>query len=411
MSFLKPEVPFPAKVLSVSDLTSHIKSLFERDTLLSSVWVRGEISNLVNASSGHCYFTLKDGKSVIRAALWARNKRRTGVEIKSGDKVMIYGNISLYPPRGEYQINVTDVRPEGTGELYAAFEKLKKKLMSEGLFDISRKISLPLIPRGVGIVTSPTGSVVQDIYRVIRRRFRNMPLYLVPVKVQGETAAEEIVSGIKRLDDDDRVDVIIIGRGGGSIEDLWPFNEEIVARAISESLKPIISAVGHETDTTIADMVADRRAATPSVAGELVVPVKSDLLNLCNKMKTRLDRSIRVMIAVMKERYNKCASCRFLKKPSLLVAERRVRVMNTERELDTAFRHFLAKTRHKLEVLHTKLSGLNPENHLIKGYIMARDEQDNVLNSVKSLTVGQNIKLHFSDGVADVSVIGYHKRR
>ena len=243
MSIFQPDIPFPAKVLSINEVTLHLKDLVEKDRVLSGVWILGEVSNLVKAASGHCYFTLKDDKAVIKAALWASARRRIGIDFKNGDFIMVYGSISVYPPRGDYQIVVNDIRPAGVGALYEAYEKLKNKLQQEGLFDTSRKISLPLIPKGIGIVTSPRGAVVQDIYRVVRRRFKNMPLYLVPVKVQGDGASKEIVAGIERLNADSRVDVIIVARGGGSIEDLWAFNEEIVARAISESVKPIISAV------------------------------------------------------------------------------------------------------------------------------------------------------------------------
>ncbi|MFZ5950276.1 MAG: exodeoxyribonuclease VII large subunit, partial [Candidatus Rifleibacteriota bacterium] len=335
MNLFKPEIPFPAKVLSVNDLTMHLKGILERDTLLNSTWIQGEISNLVKASSGHCYFTLKDDKAVIKAALWAGNRRRIATDFKNGDLVIIYGNISVYPPRGEYQIVVTDLRPAGIGALYEAFEKLKKKLQAEGLFEPERKLPLPFIPKGVGVVSSPTGAVIKDIFRVIRRRFVNMPIYLVPARVQGDGAAAEIVTGIKRLNQDPRVDVIIIARGGGSLEDLWCFNEEVVARAISASTKPIVSAVGHETDTTIADLVADRRAATPSVAGELVVPVKAELLQNAKRQLTRLNTLMKMRLAMARQRFRRSADCRFLINPSLFIAERRIKVMNTGRELDS----------------------------------------------------------------------------
>lgn len=406
MNLFKTETPFPAKVLSVNELTLHLKKLLENDSILSSVWVQGEVSNLVKAASGHCYFTLKDGKAVLKAALWAGNRRRIGVEFKTGDSLMVFGNISVYPPRGEYQISVTDLRQSGIGALYEAYEKLKKKLQAEGLFDMDRKLPLPFIPKGVGIVTSPSGAVVQDIFRVIRRRFINTPLYLVPAKVQGDGAAAEVADGIRRLNLDPRVEVIIIARGGGSLEDLWAFNEEVLVRAISESKKPIVSAVGHETDTTIADLVADKRAATPSVAGELVVPVKAELQQLIKRQNTRLNRAANSMLALLKERYKRAASCRFLARPSLLVAERRVTVMNLTRELETIARHYIAQARHRFELLKTKLVGLNPESALDRGYIMALDEQGRVVNSVKQLSPGKFVNLHFADGIAGAKTTG-----
>lgn len=404
MNLLKPAVPFPIKVLSVEDLTKHIKDVVENDNLLSAVWVQGEISNLVKAASGHCYFTLKDDKAVLKACLWAGNRRYISTNFKNGDLVMVYGGISLYAPRGEYQIVVTDLRPAGIGALYEAYEKLKNKLQSEGLFDEERKMPLPFLPKGVGVVTSSTGAVIKDIYRVIRRRFRNMPIYLVPVKVQGDGAAKEIVTGIERLNADSRVDVIIIARGGGSLEDLWAFNEEPVARAISDSKKPIISAVGHETDTTIADLVADKRAATPSVAGELVVPVKDDLIELIRQKTQRLSRTIKSIFTIQKQRFEKCAQCRFLMKPSLLVAERRNDVMNLSRELDISFKSFIDNTKHRFELLNARFIALDPKVLLKRGYIMAMDEKGEVVTSVKKLKKGLPLKLGFADGYAGVTV-------
>lgn len=404
MSPTKAVVPYPIKVLTVEALTKHIKDIVENDKILSSVWVQGEISNLVKASSGHCYFTLKDDKAVLKACLWAGNRRYISTDFKNGDLVMVFGGLSLYPPRGEYQIVVTDLRPAGIGALYEAYEKLKKKLQAEGLFDAERKLPLPFLPKGVGVVTSPTGAVIKDIYRVIRRRFRNMPIYLVPVKVQGDGAAKEIVTGIERLNLDPRVDVIIVARGGGSLEDLWAFNEEPVARAISDSKKPIISAVGHETDTTIADLVADKRAATPSVAGELVVPVKDDLIETIRQKTRRLNHTIKSMFAFQKQRFEKLKQCRFLVKPSLFVAERRNNVMNLARDLDIGFKTFIDNIKHSFELLNARLIALDPKVLLKRGYIMATDENGKVVTSIKGLKKGVGLKLGFNDGYAGVIV-------
>lgn len=404
MSLLKPVVPYPVKVLSVEALTKHIKGIVEGDKLLSGVWVQGEISNLVKAASGHCYFTLKDDKSVIKAALWAGNRRFISSDFKNGDLVMVYGSISLYAPRGEYQIVVTDLRPAGIGALYEAYEKLKNKLQAEGLFNADRKLPLPFIPKGVGIVTSSTGAVIKDIYRVIRRRFPNMPLYLVPVKVQGDGAAKEIVSGIERLNAEPRVDVIIVARGGGSLEDLWAFNEEPVARAISASKKPVISAVGHETDTTIADLVADKRAATPSVAGELVVPVKDELKEAIAHQTKRMTHYIKTNLMLQRQRYEACAQCRFLLKPSLLVAEKRNDVMNLTRELDVRFKTFMEDIKHRFELLNARFLGLDPKAILNRGYVMATDDQGKVITSIKNLKKGSALNIGFADGYAGVTV-------
>lgn len=409
MNLFKPEIPFPVKVLTVQDLTRHLKGVVETDRLLSAVWVEGEISNLVKASSGHCYFTLKDSQAVIKAALWAGNRRKISTDFKNGDLVMVFGGLSVYPPRGEYQIIVSDLRPAGTGALYEAFEKLKKKLAAEGLFDPERKLPLPAIPKGIGVVTSPRGAVIQDIFRVVRRRFPNMPIYLVPVKVQGEGAAKEIAAGIERLNHEARVDVIIVARGGGSLEDLWSFNEELVARAISASVKPVVSAVGHETDTTIADMVADRRAATPSVAGELVVPVKADLQAMINRQTKRLERAAKILLTITRERYRRAAICRFLLNPSLIVAERRITIMNLSRELESMFKHFATRARHKYALLQAKLIGLNPRSLLQRGFIMATDVSGKVINSTAQVEPGQKLLLQFADGKIGVTVADINK--
>ena len=394
----------PAKPLTVFEVTRYIKSLLEGDDLLSGVWVEGEISNLVKASSGHAYFTLKDGKATIKAALWAGNRRRIAVELNNGSKVLAFGNISLYEPRGEYQLIVTDLKPAGLGALYEAFEKLKEKLSAEGLFDPAGKVPLPLLPKGIGIVTSPTGAVIQDIYRVIRRRFPNMPLFLVPTKVQGEGAKEEVSAGIKRLDDDPRVDVIIIARGGGSIEDLWAFNEEMVARAIFAAKKPVISAVGHETDTTIADFVSDKRAPTPSVAGELVVPVKEDLLREITNFQLRLVRAIKSGISLGRERLGKALACRFLRRPDLWISEKKTALANRNRDLEFLFREFLERFRKKFEIVIAKLKGLNPREVLARGFIMATTIEGQVVTGIKTLQVKQGLNLHFSDGTASATI-------
>ncbi|OQA06290.1 MAG: Exodeoxyribonuclease 7 large subunit [bacterium ADurb.Bin374] len=391
-------------ILSVGEVTRHIKRLLENDSLLEGVWVQGEVSNLVKAASGHCYFSLKDATSVLKAAVWAGNRRRIKHDFKNGDLIAAYGSISVYEPRGEYQIIITDLRPAGLGALYEAFEKLKAKLQEEGLFDVDRKVPLPFLPRGVGIVTSPKGAVVQDIYRVIRRRFPNMPLYLVPVKVQGDGAAEEVVAGIRRLDADPRVDVIIVARGGGSLEDLWTFNDERVARAMAAAETPLISAIGHETDFTIADFVADQRAATPSVAGELAVPVKEDLVKTIADRRSRLGRALKHMIVFLAGRLEHARSCRFLRKPALLVAERRTHVANTARDLETACEAFRRRCRHAWEMAFARLSALDPRAVLARGYMMATDEDGVVVTSAAALKTGLKLDLQMVDGRARVAV-------
>jgi len=350
------------------------------------------------------YFTLKDPRATLKAVVWAGNRRRLSLDLKNGLQVVAAGNISLYEPRGEYQLIVTDLRAAGLGDLYEAFEKLKKQLAAEGLFDPASKIPLPFLPRGVGIVTSPTGAVIQDIFRVIRRRFPNMPLFLVPVKVQGEGAAAEIARGIRRLDGDDRVDVIIVARGGGSLEDLWAFNEEITARAIFQAQKPVISAVGHETDTTIADFVADRRAPTPSVAGELVVPVKEDLVRDLLDRRSRLSRALRGNLQFQRKRLEKAGACRFLKHPHLMVSERRLRLANLARQGEVTFRDLFKVRRHRFDLLRARLEGLNPTALLQRGYVLGETGDGRVVTSATQIRSGDRLILRMHDGKALTTV-------
>ncbi|MBF0546000.1 MAG: exodeoxyribonuclease VII large subunit [Candidatus Riflebacteria bacterium] len=393
-----------SKPMSVGELSIYIKKLLESNYLLSGVWVQGEISNLVQAASGHAYFTLKDSKGVIKAVLWAGNRRKVRVNFSNGSQVVVLGSISVYEPRGEYQLVVSEMKLAGLGALYEAFEKLKAKLMAEGLFDESRKIQIPFLPKGIGVVTSSTGAVIKDIFRVTRRRFPNIPIFLAPVKVQGDGSAKEIAAAIKFLDSDPRVDVIIVARGGGSLEDLWAFNEEITVRAIAACVKPIVSAVGHETDFTIADFVADKRAPTPSAAAEMVVPVKEELLKGILLNKTRLQRALRNKIMFAWERLKKAVSCRFLRNPSLFFSERKLKLANITRDLEVAFTQRLRTERHRIDLLSARLVSLNPTTILERGYIMVRDENNSVISSVNQLHEGSTVRLNLMDGTAEASI-------
>lgn len=391
-------------IITVSELTEQIKYILETEIDLSNIWIKGEISNLVKSSIGHLYFTLKDKNAVIKVAIWASILKNIKTDLSNGTCVLVRGDISVYPPRGEYQLIVTDVRKYGIGSLYEEFEKLKAKLELEGLFSKERKVKIPFLPKGVGVVTSPKGAVIQDIFRVIRRRFPNMPIYLFPARVQGEGSVEDVIKGIKVLDEDNRVDVIIIARGGGSIEDLWTFNEEAVARAIAAAKKPVISGVGHETDFTIADFVSDLRAATPSQAGELAVPLKSDLQRRIVDLTKRLERRILYLVQLYKQRLYKAISCRFLQKPSLLISEKRLLVMNYARELEQLAIQFFSTKKHQYMVLKTRLESLNPKSLLKRGYVMVLDQNNEVISTVKELQLSDVILINFIDGQAKTKV-------
>jgi exodeoxyribonuclease VII large subunit len=294
------------KILTVSELTLEIKHHLEEG--FGEIWVEGEISNFRSPSSGHYYFTLKDGKSQIRGVIFRFMGRYLKFEPQDGLAVICRGKISVYEPRGEYQLILDYMEPKGIGALQLAFEQLKEKLEKEGLFDAARKKPLPLLPKKIGIVTSPTGAAIRDLLNVIGRRFPNVGILINPVKVQGEGSAQEIASAIYELNTIPEIDVIVVARGGGSLEDLWAFNEEIVARAIDHSSLPVISAVGHEIDFTIADFVADLRAPTPSVAGELVVKDKAELSHLIDSLSSRLSNQMMHFLETVKNQFG------FLKK-------------------------------------------------------------------------------------------------
>ena len=279
---------FEKRILTVSQLTAGIKELLE--TAFDEVWVQGEVSNVRRPPSGHLYFTLKDEESQIRGVVFKMQSRMLRFNLEDGQHVICWGRVGLYEKRGEYQIIVDYMEPRGIGSLQLAFEQLKQRLFEEGLFDKARKRRLPLVPKRIGIVTSPTGAVIRDMVRILRRRFENIEILLYPVKVQGEGAAMEIAQGIEYFGAKGDCDVVIVGRGGGSLEDLWAFNEEVVARAIFNSPIPVISAVGHETDFTIADFVADVRASTPSAAAEIVVKQKRDLIRVLEGLTARMAR-------------------------------------------------------------------------------------------------------------------------
>jgi len=281
---------FERRILTVSELTAGIKDLLE--STFDEVWVEGEISNLRRPPSGHLYFTLKDENSQVRGVLFKQQSRYLRFELEDGQHVICWGRVGIYEKRGEYQLILDYVEPRGIGSLQLAFEQLKQRLFEEGLFDQARKRALPLVPKRIGIVTSPTGAVIRDMLHVLRRRFANVEVLLYPVRVQGEGAAEEIAQAIAFLGAQGEVDVIIVGRGGGSLEDLWAFNEEAVARSIFACPIPVISAVGHETDFTIADFVADVRAPTPSAAAELVVQQKRDLIRMIEGLTVRMDKGV-----------------------------------------------------------------------------------------------------------------------
>lgn len=376
------------KIYRVVELTRRIKALLETD--IGAVWVEGEVSNARTYPSGHVYFTLKDEAAQLSAVMFRGVAAASKVAIKDGAKLRVWGELTVYEQRGQYQLTVRRVEDVGMGDLQRAFEELKARLAAEGLFDPARKKPLPLLPRTIGIVTSPAGAVIRDILHVLDRRFPDRHVLLVPVRVQGTGAAAEIAAGLDSLNEVGGVDVIIVGRGGGSLEDLWAFNEEAVARAVARSGIPVISAVGHETDFTICDFVADVRAPTPSAAAEIVIRPKKDFEEALTVFRRRLAQSLRSHSLVLRNRFTRAARSYVFREPEHLLARHRDRVSRhfdvmrralesalTERQqrLDEAglrlghSSHLHAqKNRHRVERAAESLRALNPHAVLARGY-------------------------------------------
>ncbi|MBP1714450.1 MAG: Exodeoxyribonuclease large subunit [Deltaproteobacteria bacterium] len=347
-------------ILTVSQLTSEIRSLLERS--FENVWVEGEISNLRLPGSGHLYFTLKDEKAQIRGVMFRLQNRLLKFEPRDGLQVIGYGRVTVYEPRGDYQIILDYLEPKGLGALQLAFEQLKEKLAAEGLFDPARKRPIPHLPQRIGIVTSSTGAAIRDILHIIDRRFANVQVLLYPVRVQGQGAAQEIAQAIQALNQLPEVDVMIVGRGGGSLEDLWAFNEEIVARAISSSRIPVISAVGHEIDFTIADFVADLRASTPSAAAELVVRNKVELVQNLENLKRALLQSFRTMLEMQQEHLFSMRER--LTDPRRRLSDQRIRLDDLSSRLAYSLNQGLRHQQDRFRLQRGSLLLLNPAKRL-----------------------------------------------
>ncbi len=385
------------KFFTVSQITRKIRASLEYN--FSNISILGEISNVRKPGSGHVYLTLKDKNSQLQAVVFRNIANKIKFELKDGMEVISFGSVTVYEPRGQYQLIISKIEPKGIGALQLAFQQLKEKLEKEGLFDQTHKKPIPFIPQKIGIVTSPTGAAIKDILNIIDRRFANVEILLYPVKVQGEGAAQEIAEAITELNALTDIDVIIAGRGGGSLEDLWAFNEEIVARSIYNSRIPVISAVGHEIDLTIADLVADKRALTPSEAGELVVPRKDLLLDILEKLNTRLLQSLTGKLRLSKERLVRVANSYAMKQPFDRLRRWQQRLDEFAQRLKINITHALNTEREKLSGIAGKLESLSPLNVLKRGYtITTRLEGNKSLREVKGLSKGIKIKTIFSKG-------------
>jgi len=435
------------KIFSVAELSLEIKSLLERQ--YRDVWVTGEVSNFRAAGSGHLYFTLKDATAQLRAVCFRNQARYLKFKPQDGISVIARGHLSVYEARGEYQLYVEYLEPAGLGALQLAFEQLKQKLAAEGLFETARKKPLPLLPQAIGVVTSPTGAAIRDILRVLRRRFRNMNVLIYPVKVQGEGAAEEIVEGIQYFSREQNVDVMIVGRGGGSLEDLWAFNEEMVARAIAASEIPVISAVGHEIDFTIADFVADFRAPTPSAAAEVVVHRKQDFVAELENRARHMAQIVRLQLSEARHRLTELRMQPAFQTLATRLAERAQRVddgvallerslrfrLNEARQewlrasagvvrydfrrllglkraalgdrgarFEDGFRRFLTERKNRLAQVGTLLKERSPLTILQRGYSITRDAAGRIVRDAEAVALGADISVRLARGELAASV-------
>lgn len=390
--------------ITVTELNKYIKDKVAGDEYLNNVLVKGEISNFKNHYTGHMYFTLKDDSSLIKCIMFKSFAQNLKFMPKDGMKVMAFGTVSVFERDGVYQIYCKAMQEDGMGSLYTAYEELKSKLEKEGLFDISNKKKLPFMPKVIGVLTSQTGSVIRDIINVSTRRNPNVYIRLFPVPVQGEGAASKIVEAIKYMNNNKLADVLILARGGGSLEDLWPFNEEIVARAIYESELPIVSAVGHETDFTIADFVADLRAPTPSAAAELAVPDTEEIKIKLSNYNNRLKLALRKKVELMRLKYEKCMATRAFKEPLQNINEQYIRIDMLVKSMQNSIVSKLKDSKNQASKTISKLDTLSPLKTLTRGYCIAQTE-GKIIKSVNDLNTDDEIELKFIDGQKIAKII------
>lgn len=396
-------------ILSVTQINEYIRALINGDEILSMITVRGEISNLTVHRSGHIYFTLKDEGGVLKAVMFRSNAQRVRFALKEGMNVIVYGRISIYTPSGQYQLYAENIQPDGIGALYVAYEQIKQRLADEGLFDQSRKKTVPRFPATVGIVTSPTGAAIHDMINVMSRRYPAAKLLLYPALVQGDTAYKSLISGISYFNEQKCADVIIIGRGGGSLEDLWAFNNVELAYAIARSEIPVISAVGHESDFTIADFVADLRAPTPSAAAELAVPDALALRSTLNYDLSLLEKTIITRIERYKKDLNLLASSKVLTSKQELLDTYRMNISITSDKLDASIEKIISAKRFEFSISAAKLDSISPLNTLARGYAIVQESSGRALSSIDGISIGDIIDIRLSNGVIEANVEKIHR--
>lgn len=404
--YYEHEVKVLPKIWTVAELTAEISQTLNENPDFNNCWVSGEISNYKNhRPSGHWYFTLKDESSSLKAVMFRSRAERVRFAPQDGMKVLVRGNIRIYERDGNVQVYVDEIQPSGVGALYLAYEQLKQRLAQEGLFDPGRKQSIPRHPRRVGIVTSPTGAAIRDIIKVMQRRNPNISWVLAPAAVQGELAPIEVAQAIERLNRYGNVDVLIVGRGGGSLEELWAFNTEVVARAIVASGIPVISAVGHETDVTIADLVADLRAPTPSAAAELAVPVLQELKSDLKELEIRLHTLMQAQILRKRQKVEGLAGIGPLSNPFWRIAQNRQRLDSLSERLEQGMTRFVSDKNGILKLLATKLDLLSPLAILGRGYSLTYGPKGHVLHSSEDVNIGEHVQVRLDEGQLTCAVL------
>ena len=392
------------KIFTVGQINRYIRNLLENDFILSSLLVKGEISNFKAHSSGHLYFTLKDASGALSCVMFRQDAAGLPFEPENGMQVVVYGHVSLYEKTGQYQLYAEFLEPLGIGALQVAFEQLKEKLAAEGLFDGDFKREIPKNPSCIAVITSPTGAAVRDILQIVKRRDPNVKVAIFPTLVQGEQAAVDIVHSLKLVNEWGKADVIILGRGGGSMEDLWCFNDENVARAVFASEIPVISAVGHETDFTITDFVADMRAPTPSAAAELATTPLSERREAFHRLELRLERDVSALLTSCRRRLDLLKSRPVMERPLERIYRTMTDMEETQQRLDKEMTNRLMQRAERWQYLTNRLEAASPLAVMSRGYVMAVTSSGKLLTSVKQVEVGDRVTLHLQDGKIETNI-------
>ncbi len=393
------------QVWTVSELNSHIRNILFSSPELRSLWVAGEVSNYSSASSGHCYFTLKDSQSSLRCVMFRRHAKELQFDLTDGMDIVAFGNIDVYERNGQYQLYVREINPSGVGALYISLQQLRERLREEGLFEQETKRSLPGFPQTIGVVTSRHSAAFRDIVKVVRRRSSGCNIVLAHSSVQGLSSSQQLVSGLNALQKDSEIEVLILARGGGSLEDLQAFNDEDVVRAVSESNVPVVTGVGHESDVTLCGLAADARGATPSAAAELVVPDREELFSQIEAVMETLSRRLSRLLHDKKRRLQVVMSRRSLQRPQDILQGRKQTLDSYSQELIRSQDNILQRRSHQLRSLKERLEAMNPQTVLKRGYSIVRDNEGRIVSGVGQVEVSQGIKVLLNNGELDAEVV------